>query len=67
MDAVLIALPTPLSKTKPLDLSYIVSAVEAIRPHLREGQLMILESTTYPGTTTEVALPALAAAGLRAG
>ncbi len=67
MDAVLIAVPTPLSKTKAPDLSYIINAVEAIRPHLREGQLIILESTTYPGTTTEVVLPALEAAGLKAG
>jgi UDP-N-acetyl-D-glucosamine dehydrogenase len=67
MDVVLIAVPTPLSKTKAPDLSYIINAVEAIRPHLREGQLIILESTTYPGTTTEVVLPALEVAGLRAG
>jgi UDP-N-acetyl-D-glucosamine dehydrogenase len=67
MDAVLIAVPTPLSKTKAPDLSYIISAVEAIRPRLREGQLIILESTTYPGTTTEVVLPSLGATGLRAG
>jgi UDP-N-acetyl-D-glucosamine dehydrogenase len=67
MDVILIAVPTPLSKTKTPDLSYIISAVDAIRPRLREGQLIILESTTYPGTTTEVVLPSLEAAGLRAG
>jgi UDP-N-acetyl-D-glucosamine dehydrogenase len=67
MDAVLIAVPTPLSKTKTPDLSYIISAVEGIRPRLRAGQLIILESTTYPGTTTEVVLPSLEAAGLKAG
>jgi UDP-N-acetyl-D-glucosamine dehydrogenase len=67
MDVVLIAVPTPLSKTKAPDLSYIINAVEGIRPRLREGQLIILESTTYPGTTTEVVLPALEAAGLKAG
>jgi UDP-N-acetyl-D-glucosamine dehydrogenase len=66
-DVILIAVPTPLSKTKTPDFSYIISAVEAIRPRLREGQLIILESTTYPGTTTEVVLPLLAAAGLKAG
>jgi UDP-N-acetyl-D-glucosamine dehydrogenase len=67
MDVVLIAVPTPLSKTKTPDLSYIISAVEAIRPRLRQGQLIILESTTYPGTTAEVVLPVLEAAGLEAG
>jgi UDP-N-acetyl-D-glucosamine dehydrogenase len=67
MDVILISVPTPLSKTKAPDLSYIVSAVEAIRLRLREGQLIILESTTYPGTTMEVVLPALEAAGLKAG
>jgi UDP-N-acetyl-D-glucosamine dehydrogenase len=67
MDAVLIAVPTPLSKTKAPDLSYILSALEAIRPRLREGQLIILESTTYPGTTEEVVLPELELAGLKAG
>jgi hypothetical protein len=67
MDAILIAVPTPLSKTKTPDLSYIISAVEAIRPRLREGQLIILESTTYPGTTNEVVLPSLEGTGLKAG
>jgi UDP-N-acetyl-D-glucosamine dehydrogenase len=67
VDVILIAVPTPLSKTKTPDLSYIISAVEAIRPRLREGQLIILESTTYPGTTAEVVLPVLEAAGLEAG
>jgi UDP-N-acetyl-D-glucosamine dehydrogenase len=67
MDAVLIAVPTPLSKTKTPDLSYILSAVDAIGPRLREGQLIVLESTTYPGTTMEVVLPSLAAVGLKPG
>jgi UDP-N-acetyl-D-glucosamine dehydrogenase len=67
MDAVLIVVPAPLSKTKTPDLSYIVCAVEAIRPRLREGRLILLESTTDPGTTTEIVLPALEAAGLRGG
>jgi UDP-N-acetyl-D-glucosamine dehydrogenase len=66
-DALLICVPTPLSKSKAPDLSFILSAVEAIRPRLRPGQLVILESTTYPGTTTEVVRPALEASGLRAG
>jgi UDP-N-acetyl-D-glucosamine dehydrogenase len=67
MDAILICVPTPLGKTKAPDLSCIVSAVDAIRPRLRAGQLVVLESTTYPGTTTEVVRPALEASGLRAG
>ena len=67
MDAILICVPTPLSKTKSPDLSYIVSAVEAIRLRLRPGQLIVLESTTYPGTTWEVVLPALEPTGLTVG
>jgi UDP-N-acetyl-D-glucosamine dehydrogenase len=66
-DALLICVPTPLSKSKAPDLSFILAAVDAIRPRLRPGQLVVLESTTYPGTTTEVVRPALEAAGLRAG
>ena len=66
-DILLICVPTPLGKSKAPDLSYIVSAVEAIRPRLRRGQLVVLESTTYPGTTREVVLPALESTGLRAG
>ena len=67
MDAILICVPTPLGKTKAPDLSCIVSAVDAIRPRLRAGQLVVLESTTYPGTTTEVVRPALETSGLHAG
>jgi UDP-N-acetyl-D-glucosamine dehydrogenase len=67
MDAVLICVPTPLSKTKAPDLSYILSAVEAIRQHMRADQLIVLESTTYPGTTSEVVLSALASTGLVVG
>lgn len=66
-DVLIICVPTPLGKSKAPDLSYIVSAVEAIRPQLHRGQLVILESTTYPGTTTEVVMPALESTGLRAG
>jgi UDP-N-acetyl-D-glucosamine dehydrogenase len=66
-DVLLICVPTPLSKSKAPDLSFILSAVEAIRPRLRPGQLVVLESTTYPGTTTEVVRPALEASGLVAG
>ena len=66
-DALLICVPTPLGKSKAPDLSYIISAVDSIRPRLRRGQLVVLESTTYPGTTREVVLPALESTGLRAG
>lgn len=57
MDAIVICVPTPLRKTKDPDISYIVSAVEKIVPCLKKGQLIILESTTYPGTTRELLLP----------
>src|SRR6185312_2525413 len=53
MDAVLVAVPTPLNDHHEPDLSFIVATAEAIVPHLRPGQLIVLESTTYPGTTEE--------------
>jgi UDP-N-acetyl-D-glucosamine dehydrogenase len=59
MDAIDICVPTPLRKTKDPDLSYVVKAVDSVKAHLRPGQLVILESTTYPGTTEEVVRPAL--------
>jgi UDP-N-acetyl-D-glucosamine dehydrogenase len=65
MDVVDICVPTPLRKTKDPDLSYVVKAVDAVAATLRTGQLVILESTTYPGTTDEVVQPALEAKGLR--
>jgi UDP-N-acetyl-D-glucosamine dehydrogenase len=67
MDAIDICVPTPLRKTKDPDLSYVVKAVETTASVLRRGQLIILESTTYPGTTDEVVKPALEAKGLKAG
>src|SRR5918994_445695 len=67
LDTLNICVPTPLRKNKDPDLSYIIAAVEAIRVHIRPGQLVILESTTYPGTTREVVLPILEESGLRAG
>ncbi len=67
VDVIDICVPTPLRKTKDPDLSYVVQAVEATAKVLRKGQLIILESTTYPGTTDEVVLPALEAGGLVAG
>jgi len=63
MDAIDICVPTPLRKTKDPDLSYVVHAVEAVAETLRRGQLVILESTTYPGTTDEVVQPMLMAKG----
>jgi len=64
-DVIVICVPTPLSKTKDPDMSYIVSSVEKIIAHLRAGQLIILESTTYPGTTREYMLEAIRAAGTK--
>jgi UDP-N-acetyl-D-glucosamine dehydrogenase len=66
-DAISIAVPTPLSKTKDPDVSYVISATESIKKTLRRGQLVILESTTYPGTTRELMLPSLEATGLKVG
>jgi UDP-N-acetyl-D-glucosamine dehydrogenase len=66
-DAVSICVPTPLSKIKDPDLSFVLSAARAILPYLRAGQLIVLESTSYPGTTREVVLPILEESGLRAG
>src|SRR5207248_2038892 len=67
LDTINICVPTPLRKTKDPDMSYIVSAVEGIAKHLRPGMLIVLESTTYPGTTDEVVQPMLEATGLKAG
>jgi len=68
MDVVIICVPTPLNEHHEPDLSFIIGTVKSIAPHLREGQLVILESTTYPGTTEEVVVPLLETAnqnGLR--
>ena len=67
LDTINICVPTPLRKTKDPDMSYIVSAAESIASHLHPGMLVVLESTTYPGTTEEVVQPLLEATGLRAG
>jgi UDP-N-acetyl-D-glucosamine dehydrogenase len=67
LDTINICVPTPLRKTKDPDMSYIVSAVEAIAVHLHPGMLVVLESTTYPGTTEEVVQPILESGGLKAG
>jgi UDP-N-acetyl-D-glucosamine dehydrogenase len=69
MDVIIICVPTPLDEYNQPDLSYIEKTALAIAPHLREGQLVVLESTTYPGTTNEVLIPILEAGnplGLRA-
>ena len=66
-DAISICVPTPLSKFKDPDVSYIVAATETIKKVLRPGQAIVLESTTYPGTTREIMLPALESTGLRVG
>lgn len=67
VDTVDICVPTPLRKTRDPDLSFVVSAVDEIARYLRAGQLVILESTTYPGTVEEVVRPKLEAGGLAAG
>ncbi len=66
-DCIAIAVPTPLSKTRDPDVSYIVAATESVAKALRAGQLIVLESTTYPGTTRELMLPALEQRGLTVG
>ena len=66
-DAIIICVPTPLRKTREPDMSYIISATNQIAKRVRRGQLIILESTTYPGTTDEVVLVALEAKGLKVG
>jgi UDP-N-acetyl-D-glucosamine dehydrogenase len=66
-DAISICVPTPLSKTKDPDVSYVLAATESVKRALRRGQLVVLESTTYPGTTRELMLPALEGTGLKVG
>jgi UDP-N-acetyl-D-glucosamine dehydrogenase len=67
LDTINICVPTPLRKTKDPDLSYVVSAAEVVAAHLHPGMLVVLESTTYPGTTDEVVQPMLEKSGLKAG
>lgn len=66
-DAVSICVPTPLSKTHDPDLSYVIAAAEAVAAHLHNGMLVVLESTTYPGTTDEVIVPRIQNNGYRVG
>ncbi|MFL5629571.1 MAG: nucleotide sugar dehydrogenase [Ktedonobacteraceae bacterium] len=67
IDAVSICVPTPLRKTRDPDVSYIIAATQQVRAHLHPEQLVVLESTTYPGTTDEVVLPELESTGLKVG
>ncbi len=66
-DALIICVPTPLNKYREPDLSYVIDTTNAIAPHLRPGQIISLESTTYPGTTEEEVLPRIAASSLTIG
>ncbi len=66
-DAVSICVPTPLSKTRDPDLSYVMSAADAVAEHVHAGMLIVLESTTYPGTTDEIIVPRIVHNGLRVG
>jgi UDP-N-acetyl-D-glucosamine dehydrogenase len=66
-DALIICVPTPLTKNRDPDMTYVASTAAAIAKHLKRGQLVVLESTTYPGTTREVVLPALEKSGLHVG
>lgn len=66
-DAIIICVPTPLDKNNDPDLSYVEKTTETIAKHLRPGQLIVLESTTYPGTTTEIVKPILEKTGLKSG
>jgi len=67
MDTISICVPTPLRKTRDPDMAFIIGALDQIRPRLRAGQLIVLESTTYPGTTEELVQPKLEESGLKAG
>ncbi len=67
IDAISICVPTPLRKTRDPDISYIISATQEVKAYLHPGQLIVLESTTYPGTTDEVLLSELESTGLKAG
>jgi UDP-N-acetyl-D-mannosaminuronate dehydrogenase len=64
MDDIIICVPTPLDQRREPDLTYVEQTGHSIRPNLQRGQLVVLESTTYPGTTEELLLPILEASGL---
>src|SRR6201998_884412 len=65
VDAIIICVPTPPEHRRKPDLSYVENTAQAIRPHLQRGQLVVLESTTYPGTTEELVLPVLEETGMK--
>jgi UDP-N-acetyl-D-glucosamine dehydrogenase len=67
VDAVLICVPTPINATREPNLDFVISTAKSIQPHLRPGMLVVLESTTYPGTTTDVVQPILEEGGLKCG
>ena len=67
LDCVIICVPTPLTASREPDMSFIIKTGEALAPYVRPGQLFILESTTYPGTTEEILKPLLEKGGLKAG
>jgi UDP-N-acetyl-D-glucosamine dehydrogenase len=67
LDAVIVCVPTPVNKAKEPDVSFIASAVKSIARYIKRGHLVVLESTTYPGTTEEIMLPALEAPGWKEG
>ena len=67
VDAILLCVPTPLTRQREPDLGFVVRTTESVAPYLRRGQLIVLESTTYPGTTREVMRPILERSGLRSG
>src|ERR1700687_3250698 len=66
-DALILCVPTPLNKYREPDISFILSTIESLKPHLRRGQLVSLESTTYPGTTDEELLPRMESRGFKVG
>ncbi len=67
VDAILVCVPTPLTENREPDMQYVISSTETIAKHLQKGQLVVLESTTYPGTTAELMAPILETSGLKAG
>lgn len=66
-DALILCVPTPLNKYREPDISYVINTIESLQPHLREGQVVSLESTTYPGTTEEELLPRMEKSGMKVG
>lgn len=67
MDAIIMCVPTPLDRNREPDMTYIVNTTKSIAPHLKRGQLIVLESTTYPGTTSDLVRPILEETGLKCG